>query len=336
MDLQTKLLDLIMERYPSRTECVDALCQILHCSRDPIYRRMRGDTALSPDEIATLARRFAISLDALVYGESDNVVCNFNAFSRKITDFEGYLQHYVTDLETMQRLPNVRLYFASSEAPVFSYMYLPEIIGFKLYAWGRTTWNLEYLRQRPFDFDLLTPRVVRLIHEIRDIYNSMNTTELWSLGNADNTLSQVEYHAYSGGFRKPADALLLCDKMLEWAEHMKAVAAAGRKFNPASQPLDGAGGVLDLFHNEMVYTNNTFLSISEVVSAVYTTLANPNFLRSTDPKLCAYMEHWFESLIAKSTPISLSAEKNRDWFFHRLAKKIEVAKRRVEVHLEDA
>lgn len=335
MELQIKLLDLIADRYPTRTDCVDALCQILHCSRDSIYRRMRGDTVLSPDEIATLTRRYAVSLDALIYGESDNVVCNFNAFSRKITDFERYLQHYVTDLETMRRLPGVRIYFASAEAPVFSYMYFPEVIGFKLYAWGRTTWNLDYLRNRPFDLDLLTPPVVRLIRDIRDSYNAVDTTELWSLGNVDNTLSQIEYHAQAGGFRDPADALLLCDKLLAWANHMKSVAAAGRKFNPGSQPLDSSGGVLDLYHNEMVYTNNTFLSISEAANAVYTTLANPNFLRSTDPKLCAYMEEWFESLISKSTLMTHTAEKSRDWFFQRLVKKIEAARRRVEVHLEE-
>ena len=42
-----------------------------------------------------------------------------------------------------------------------------------------------------------------------------------------------------------------------------------------------------------------------------------------------------QDVIAKSTPISQSAEKNRDWFFRELTRKIERVKQRIQMHIED-
>lgn len=332
--IQEKIFELILSRYPRRADAVDALCEILHSSKDPVYRRLRGDTLLSPEELMTLARHFHLSLDALVYGQSDHVVCSFNAFSRKVNDFSDYLTGYVADLQQMRQLPGIHLYYASAEIPVMTYNFLPELISFKLYIWGRTSWNLDFLRDRPFDFDLVTPPVLRLSQAVLDHYLHIPSTELWSLNIVDNTLSQIEYHVYSGGFRDPNDAVVLCEKLVVWAAHMKAMAAVGKKFPLGSQPSDKSGE-LHLYHNELVFTNNTALIHSELGRAVYSAFSNPNFLKSTDPKLCEYAETWFASVIAKSNLISLSAEKGRDWFFQGLVKKIERVKQRILTHISE-
>ncbi|MBL7804262.1 MAG: hypothetical protein JNL02_11040 [Saprospiraceae bacterium] len=332
--LQQKIFDLILSRYARRADAVSALCALLDTTKDPVYRRLRGDTPLTPDELALLARHYHLSLDAVVYGQGDNLLCNFNAFSQQVRDFADYLQGYVTDLEKMRRLTDLHLYYASAEIPVMTYHFLPELICFKLYIWGRTTWNLHYLRQRPFDFELLTPPVLRLSKAVLDHYLHLPSTELWSLNIADNTLSQIEYHVTSGGFSKSSDALVLCDKLLVWAAHMKEMAASGRKFPLGSHPSESSC-VFSLYHNELVFTNNTALAVSDAGKAVYSAFCNPNFIKSSDPKLCDYTRNWFDSVIAKSNPISQSAEKSRDWFFQGLAKKIERVKNRITAYIEE-
>lgn len=332
--LQEQLFEIILTRYRRRAEAVDDLCRILNLAKDPVYRRLRGDTFLSPQELSTLALHYRISLDALIVGHSDNVVCQFNAFSRKLSDFTDYLQGFAADFEQIRRLPNAHLYYASAEVPVFTYSLFPELMSFKLYIWGRTTWDFEYLRQRPFDLDLVTQPVIRLSQAVLQHYLSLHSTELWTIHLMDNTLAQIEYHTYSGGFRNPQDALYLCEKMIEWAAHMKAVAAAGRKFGAGEKPENGQG-TLKLYHNEMVYTNITGLVTSDVGRMVYSAFCNPNFLHSTDRKLCDYTEGWFGNVIAKSTPISQAAEKNRDWFFRELTRKIDRVKQRIQLHIEE-
>lgn len=332
--LQERFFDLILNKYGRRVDAVAELCTLLNTSKDPIYRRLRGDTALLPHELELLARHFQISLDALIYGQSHNVVCSFNSFDHQVKDFADYLENYVADLGRLRRLPDVHLYYASAEIPVMTYHFMPELIGFKLYVWGRTTWNLDYLHNRPFDFDLMTEPVQRLSRQVLELYLHTDSTELWSLNVADNTLAQIEYHVYSGGFRHANDAVVLCEKLLEWTAHMKRMAAAGRKFVINGKAEDSSSD-FHLFHNEMVYTNNTALILSGMGAAVYSAFSNPNFLKSTDPKLCAYTEHWFRSIIAKSNPITQSAEKSRDWFFLGLTKKIERAKQRILTHIEE-
>lgn len=334
-NLQDQLFEIILSRYPRRADAVDDLIQLLNLGKDPIYRRLRSDTFLSPQELTTLALHYRISLDELVIGQSDNVVCNFNAFSRRVTGFSDYLENFIADLEQVRRLPNAHLHYASVEIPVLTYAFLPELISFKLYVWGRTTWNLEFVRQRQFDFDLVTPPVIRLSERLLDLYISLESTELWSVNIMDNTLAQIEYHVYSDGFHNPEDALLLCDKLTEWVAHLKAVGTAGKKFRVGEKTEDGIGSIR-IFYNEMVHTNNTALITSDVGRVVYSAFCNPNFIKSTDPRLCAYTEDWFNNVVSKSSPISVGAsEKNRDWFFRELGKKIERAKARIRLHIEE-
>ena len=223
--------------------------------------------------------------------------------------------------------------YASVEIPVLTYNFLPELISFKLYTWGRTTWNFDYLRDRPFDFDLVTQPVIRLSEALLDQYISINSTELWSVQIMDNTLAQIEYHLYSGGFRQPADALLLCGKLREWATHLKAVAAAGKKFKIGEKPELGRGD-FHLYHNEMVYANITGMITSDYGQMVYAAFCNPNFMKSADPKLCSFTADWFKALITKSIPISQTAEKSRSWFFGELNKKIERVEQRIRLHID--
>ncbi|MBK7939057.1 MAG: hypothetical protein IPJ82_19165 [Lewinellaceae bacterium] len=332
--MQKSLFDIILSRYPRRTDAVDALCELLHLSKDPVYRRLRGDTFLTPGEISVLANHYKISLDALVTNGTDHVLCRFNAFSTRVASFEDYLNGFRSDFEQIRRLPNPHLYYASAEVPVFTYSFFPELISFKLYIWGRTIWNLEYLRHRPFDFDLVTHPVIRLSQDVLQHYLSLNSTELWSVHLVDNTLAQIEYHVYSGGFRDPADALTLCDKTADWVAHTRAMAQAGRKFNAGEKPENGQG-VFNLYHNEMIYVNITALITSDLGRTVYAAFCNPNFLVSADPKLCDYTESWFGNVLAKSNLISQSAEKSRDWFFRELGKKIGRVKQRILLHVEE-
>jgi hypothetical protein len=57
--LQHYLLEEISKRFLKKTDAVDVLCQLLNVGKDAIYRRMRGDTVLSPAELTLLAAKLA-------------------------------------------------------------------------------------------------------------------------------------------------------------------------------------------------------------------------------------------------------------------------------------
>jgi hypothetical protein len=331
---QAQIFEIILGKFSKKVDAVESLCLLMSCNKDSMYRRMRGDTVLSPDELALLTKHFNLSLDAILYKESTNVICSFNAFTQQVKEFGDYMQYYLNDMDLIRRLPSGYIWYAASDMPVFSYMYIPEIISFKLYTWGRTTWDLEYLRDRKFSFDLVSPSVIKMSEKVLEYYNSVPATELWSVNIVDNTLSQIEHHVYSGFFKDNNDALFLCDKMGAWAEHMKSMAAHGKKFSIGNKPIENHAE-LKVFNNEMVNTNNTVLIMSDLGKVVYSAIENPNFIKSTDQKLCNHFESWCKNIMSKSNIISLSAEKERDTFFQKVHRKIDATKRRIVTFLDE-
>ena len=332
--LQERLFELILSRFARRADAVDELCNLLNLAKDPIYRRLRGETFLPPEELALLSRHYRISLDALIIGQSDNVVFDYNAFSRKITNFLDYLEGMNADFAHIHRMPNAHLYYASAELPVFTFSLFPELMAFKLYGWARTTWNMEWLRDRQFSFDLITQPVIRESQTMLMQYLSLPSTELWTAQIMDNTLAQIEYHVYAGGFKDPRDSLVLIDRLQEWTAHMKTITTAGRKFNIGETPEHGRGK-FNLFYNEMVYANIAALITSDVGRLAYTAYCTPNFLKSTDVRLCDYTQNWFEIITSKSTNLAQSADKNRDWFFRDIGQKVERRRQRILLYLDE-
>ena len=333
--LQLYVFNEILSRFPSRVDAVEVLCKLLKLQSDAVYRRLRGDTLLSPEQLTLLARKFEISLDKFVFEKSDSVVFTFNPFSQKVRSFDDYLKGIDTDLDILIRLPEIQITDSWTEIPFFYYIYFPELFCFKFYVWGRTIWDFKYLQTQKFTFDTIPAPVVQKAQKILERYRQIPSTQLWSLGIVDNTLNQIEYHVNSGSFANPQDAILLCNKVAELANHMENMAMHGKKI-AINAPVEASGAELILYHNEMMGTNNTIFVQSRVGRAVYSMISNPNFLKTSDEQMCNYVDEWFKNIIFKSQLMSTTGEKGRRFFFDRLRKRIEVVRKRVTNLVGDA
>lgn len=329
-NLQTRLFEKILEQYPRKSLAIEALEELLSVGKDAIYRRFRGDTFLTPSELEILAKAYKISLDKLVFTNSNEVMVSFNAFEQPTQSFHKFVANIHQQIKRLNELPNPHFYYASHEIPVFHYMYFPELICFKFYVWGVTSWGFEYLKDQDFSFDLMPHPVRELCEKSIELYNRVPTTELWSLGIVDNTLNQIEYVATVDRFQNPSDGLLLCDKLLQLVQHMKTMAENGKKHAVETKPHEGSVE-FNLYHNELVSTNNMMLVNSNSGRYLVATFCNPNFFRTMDEKLCDYTEEWMERIISQSNSISTHSAKSRDWFFKRLEKKIKAVRSRIEV-----
>lgn len=328
--LQDNLLKQILEHYPKKALAVAQLAELLSVGKDGIYRRIRNDTLLSPDEIYFLAKRFKISLDEIIFGHSNKIIFSYNLFDQKINSFKDYLEQIHQQIATVSKLPKVLIYYASQELAPFFYYFIPELAKFKLFIYGLTAWELDFLQDRKFTFDLLAPSEELLLAEIVELYSNHDTKDLWTQGILDNTLNQLEYIALIGRFEKPGDALLLCDKILELLNHIKKMAEVGGKFAIKSSP-DASRGNFDLYYNELINTGNTILAVTGAGKYLYTTFINPNFLQTADPNLGDKMEQWFNATIQHSTSISRHSGKSRNLFFNRLEKKVSATRQRIEL-----
>ncbi len=335
-NLQYRIIDKIVSKYAKRSEAIDAMAECLQISKDGVYRRLRGDTYLTPEELSILSIKYGISIDNMLREDFVNVMFRFNVFSHKVTSFENYLKPIYEDLIALKSISNVHVFYATSEIPLFYYCLYPELISFKLYTWAHSIWEMAYIKSNKFEFSLISNEVVEWTQEIAKLYAQLQSIEIWNVNVADNTLAQIEYHFNSGGFKNNSDAILLCDRLISWAEHCKKAAEEGSKFFITRHDHRIQGAEYTLYHNEMVHTNNTIFVNSPQVKIVFNTFANPNFMRSVDEHICNYTSEWFEKLLQKSNPISLHAEKNRDWFFKKVIHKIELVKKRIQLQIEES
>lgn len=331
-NLQQRVFDQILKLYSKRAQAIEELSALLEVGRDGIYRRLRGDTVLSPTELERLTLRYRLSLDALILEQSDTVFFSFNGFEESTKNFNEYLLGFETDLEIAAKEDDTHFYYASMELPLFQSCFFPELICFKLYVWGLTVFGYKNLQEVPFSFDLLPAPILETTRRIQQLYVNLPSSEIWGTNVVDNTLNQIEYHFGSGNFRSPDDALQLCDKLTELTYHMQKMAETGEKFIPGQSVEGSDGKSFTLFHNEMIYTSNTLLAVRPTGKILFTSLSNPHVLKSHDNRLCDYMEEWFKGVITKSNAISIQAEKQRLWFFNRLRTRIENTKQRIVVY----
>jgi len=332
--LQDKLFEDILKQIPRKADLVEILSKLLGVGRDAIYRRLRGDTLLTPDELVLIARKFNLSLDSYVFEDSNTVFCSFNPFTKQIKNVSDYLEGIHKLMGRVQHLSEANMYYVTSDVPLFAYFYFPEILQFKIYIWGRAVWQFEYLDDMKFDFNVIGPHGMQMAQDMLKYYVKLPSVELWSADILDNTLNQIEYHVNSGHFSNLEDALTLCKRLTDLANHMETTAKLGYKFMP-NQPKEIKGGEIKLYHNEMVYTNNTILFDTSAGKAIYSSYTNPNFLKINDQRLCEFTFSFFEKIRTKSILISEQGESQRSKFFNRMRKKVENLKMKINIQIED-
>ncbi len=331
--LQDQLFEDVLAKFPKKSIAVEELSNLFGVGKDAVYRRLRGDTLLAPDELAALAQKFNLSLDAYVFEDANTVFCSFNPFTKEIKNVSDYLEGIHKLMGKVQHLPNTSMYYATSDVPLFVYFYFPEILQFKIYIWGRAVWMFDYLDDMKFNFNVIGPHGMEMAQDMLKYYVKLPSTELWSTDILDNTLNQIEYHVNSGHFSNLEDAMTLCKRLDDLANHMETTAKLGYKFLP-NQSQEIKGGEIKLYHNEMVYSNNTILFDTVAGKAVYSSYTNPNFLKINDQRMCDFTHSFFEKIKSKSILMSVQGEKQRSWYFNRMRKKIELTKTRISLQME--
>lgn len=332
--LQIRLFEKIFKQYMKRSDAINQIAETLEVSKDSVYRRIRGKTFLMPNEIMRLALKFKVSIDSLIYQNHDVVLFQYRPMTKPIKSFDEYLKSIFYDIERLHRTPNHRLFYASSDIPIFLFLSVPELTSIKMYIWGRMIWNLDYFKERPFDFDVLPPSSQILAREVSKHYLQIPSTDIWSINILDNTLNQIDYLINIGGFKDLKDAITICDKLLELVMTMKYMAETGKKGSNKAN-IDASTIDFELYHNEIAHTNNTVMASSDEGKVVFTSYDNPNFLRSTDQQFGKNTERWFKKVVAQSSSISVNTERKRQWFFNVLDSKILTLKKRIELMIDE-
>lgn len=332
-NFQQRFFERLSNRFPSRAELVRRVGETINVGRDAVYRRFRGETRLTVDEMIILSRAFDIQPRlGLADVERKNVSTGLRYPDQRgdVRDPEAYITFLRHQLDMMRELPELSFDFATPELPIYYEFYSPLLFTFKMFIHGITTWDVAGWRETKFRPDLLDPRLHRSVRQaIREQY-AFEARELWSIGVLDVTLRQISYVAQINRFSDPDDAHRLLDELLTIIDHLELMAKKGKRFYPGEEAREDSPNFC-VYHNELSNTNNVALFTSRDHRFLFTTLVSPSYIATADDRYCNSVHRWFEKLIEHGNPLHSAGGKYAAQYFGRLRRQVEHCREQVKM-----
>jgi len=296
----------------------------LGLGRASAYRRLNGETLFDLEEIIRIISAFKLPVNEIF--ESHQSILYFYLENNTPTSYEQWFQALDRDFSRLVAQPNCKMYYTSTESPIFYYFHFDEFTHFKLYIWAKTIWEFEDLKDKPFNpkDELWNDNVKKLKAKFLKDYTQMPSVEFWTPNFLSNNLNQIQYFLEGYLFEDRYDALLLCDQLRTMLKMLEEQTRTGLK-----HPIDGIRrqGSYELYYNEILHTNNTIYFTSDTSKALYNTFGNPNTVKTKQESACVYAEEWFNKLRRCSLKISTESNRDRMRLFKKMEEKINKAER---------
>lgn len=303
---------------PPNIAFAEELADLLGVSRDSAYRRIRGETQLSIEEVAFLSGKFGVSLDSLMGHASNRVQFQVRQVMTEGFHFEKYLLSIQQNLEMISSFDEKELVYCAKDIPVFYYFPYPDLAAFKMFFWMKTVLRYPQLESKKFAPDLVSDALKRIGDRIWTLFAAIPSTEIWSEETIIVVLKQLEFYHDCDLFGDSSHYRRILGQILEMIGSIKKQAELGYKPGPAA----GKGGAFQLYKNEILIADNSIYFKMGDKRAAFLTYNTVNILSTTDPVFCQSTEDHLSNLINKSTLISSTAERERTRFFNRMEKEI--------------
>lgn len=321
--IQSSFLDQVRSQVPANLSFVDELAEVLNISRDSAYRRMRGETVLSLDEVKTICNHFGVSLDSLLSPSAEVVSFQFRAWDQGEFTFDTFLRSVLNNLEMMNGFQEKEMIYHAKDLPIFHFFQYPRLASFKIYFWIKTFTqhakaNTKFTSER-YNPELVPRDLIALGERIWAKYAPINSTEIISHEMLTITLRQIQFALDCGLIDKP-EAQNLCSDCETLLNHLREQAELGHKKTSGSNEK---GGKLDLYLNEVLIGDNTVFFKMGDKRVTFLTHNNFNILTTSHESFCKLTENHLINMISKSSLISTSAAKERSRFFNDLLQNVQ-------------
>lgn len=321
-DIQSSFLEQVKKRLPAHMSFVDELAELLNISRDSAYRRIRGETVLSLDEVKILVMTYNVSLDSLLSSNTKVLSFHHQAIDHSSFTFGDWLKSILErlDLISAHTESDKELVYYAKDMPIFYYFTFPELGAFKMFFWMKAVLNYPEYQHEKFKPELIPKEYLTTGSRIWDRFADLNSTELWSDETLNVTLKQIEYFYDCGYFHSTHDAHMLLDQFAALLNNIRTWAAAGSK--------DGKGK-LNFYKNEILVAENTILFKMGEKRVVFLTHNISDFLTTSDEAFCSKTELFINNLLNKAVLISATGEKERSRFFNQMGEKVKALKEKI-------
>jgi hypothetical protein len=328
MSNQVLFLQKIKSALPAAISLADELADILGVSSDSAYRRIRGTTALTLEEVITLSTHFKISLDSFLNFSTGMVTFNYAVIDNKIESFKGFLEKQRDDLKKIVATENSHITYACEDIPVFHNYRYPKLASFKIFYWLKSIMNVEELEGQKFSQELIPQELKDIGENIYKLYSQVPSTEIWTDTTIQSTIKQIEFYWESGIFETKESALEVCEELKKELTDIEKQASLGKKTGNGKD-LGREISDYQLYFSEIEMTNNCVLVKLNELKVVYLSHQTFNTISTSNNKYCEETEVWLNNIMRKSNLISGISEKLRYQFFKKAYKVLEELEGRI-------
>ncbi len=315
---QVDFISRIKDVLPPNIALVDELADLLQMSNDSAYRRIRGETALTIEEITQICSRYKLSFDAFSNQEKAGMVTfNYRPLENNDMHFDSYLENILVDLKKVQAFDNKQIVFAAQDIPIFHYFSYPELTAFKMFYWNKSILGVPSLDGKKFETAHVSQKNIDTARQILEAYVTIPAVEIWTEDTVNSAIKQVEFYWESGLFRSKEDALKIYEDLASMFQKIKRQAELSSKFISEEKWAENENNYT-LYSSEIMIGNNSILVTTGNIKATYLSHHTFNTMITTNNGFCAETEDWLKNLIRKSVQISGVSEKQRYQFFRKI------------------
>ncbi len=323
--MQRLLFDKIRLKISTHHPAEFEIAGVLGITVNEAFALIRGQSKLTLDAAAQLANRYGLSLDNLEQDSPSVIPFQFRAFDYNIKDLDDFFIGILEEFRNLDLFGTRKLVYAASEFPLFTLFQFPVLAAFKLFFWGRTVYDLPEFKKTKFYAPKKQTDTLLLGERSWKQYLKIDSIEIWSSEIVNAVLKEVYYCWSHGLFESQADALKVCDSILELLEHTEKQASIGKKFHPQKNPPKNQN--FQLFYNDVSVSNNTIMISSERRKMVFVSQNTLNYLATDNEIFHTQTQIWIHRLINQS--INITDKRNgtrRSNFFERLKSNVAFVK----------
>ena len=306
---------------PAHLSFVDGVSDVLNISVDSAYRRIRGETPLTIDEIKKLATHFRISVDKCLSVQSDTYLFSGKLINAPTHLFENWMEDILRQLLFINSFEQKQMYYLAKDLPVMVQFLLPELIAFKAFYWKKSILNDESLRDLKFSLKDINPNQLDIGKKIVEIYNQIPSSEIWNIESINSTIRQIEFYKETDLFDSEEDLYRLYKAIEKIINHLELQAEFGFKFEMGKQPT-AYSGTYHLYNNVLELGDNTVLAAINGVKITFLAHSTINFITTSDHRFNQHVYESFQTQIKRSSQLSSVSEKERRKFFNRMRAKL--------------
>lgn len=333
-DIQHELLHIIKGKINRTDNIGNVLSEVLSISIDAAYRRNRGETPLTIQEVQKLCSYFDISFDNLASIKENNVLFEYSPLYNYDFSFDSYLDGLVHALRRLNSAEDPHITLTVDNIALFQLLNFPHLTRFRLFYWAKSHLQIGEYQNELFEEQKLTDHAYSVGYEILQRYVKIPTTECYDPEFLKGFMRQIQYYSSAHLFKDPEYPLQLMDEIKMMADHIKAQAELGKKFIYRQQ-APASGNEFNLYLNDTVNADNTYFYKTKKEKGIYIVHNHLNFLHTTDPTYVEESKSIMDRQLSNSSLISAVNEKDRNAFFHRLDRTITQFRNKIEADLLD-